>query len=318
MVATSADVARLAGVSRATVSQVLNGHAHRFATETAQKVLHAAQELDYEPSIAGRTLRRGSSDFVVALIPHTTFGSNLQDLFERMTLTLADHGYTLVLRMAGVSPRSLDRLVVGMSPAAVFSLAPLSDEDREVLNKRGVLAIDPPSVTEVDHNRAIGQLQARTLIDAGHRHIAYAHLRDERQDTYGLAREEGVRDVARVYGLEPIGVAHVALDLKEAVARLDELGPLPLAIACYNDDVAMTFLSVARDQGLEVPGDLAVIGMDHTNVSRISVPRLTTIEYDLASAAEGGTASLLRALGAGTTRPEAAPAALELIPGETV
>ena len=74
MTVTSADVARHAGLSRATVSQVLNGHAHRFADETAERVLRAAKELGYEPSAAGRMLRTGSSDFVIALVPNTTFG----------------------------------------------------------------------------------------------------------------------------------------------------------------------------------------------------------------------------------------------------
>jgi len=59
MAATSADVARHAGLSRATVSQVLNGHADRFAADTAQRVLEAAKELGYQPSTAGRMLRTG-------------------------------------------------------------------------------------------------------------------------------------------------------------------------------------------------------------------------------------------------------------------
>ncbi|GAA2971504.1 DNA-binding LacI/PurR family transcriptional regulator [Microbacterium terrae] len=70
--------------------------------------------------------------------------------------------------------------------------------------------------------------------------------------------------------------------------------------------------------GLEVPRDLALVGMDRTDLSRIAVPRLTTIEYDMVAAANAGAASLLQALGAGAPRPTVAPAVLSLIAGETI
>ncbi|QKJ20512.1 LacI family DNA-binding transcriptional regulator [Microbacterium hominis] len=318
MNATSSDVAKHAGVSRATVSQVLNGYAERFAPETAAKVFASATALGYEPSAAGRALRRGSSDFVVALLPHTTFGGNLQDLFEQMTVTLADHGYTLVLRMSGSAASTLDRMIAGMKPAAVFSLTPFTATEKAVLNRRNVLAVDPPSVSAVDYNRAIGRMQGLALADAGHRRLAFAHLRDERQDPFGFAREEGLRDVAHERELEEIEVIDVMIDLDSALAALDSLTTPGIAVACYNDDVAMALLAAARVRGLDVPRDVAVIGMDRSDLSRIAVPRLTTIEYDIASAASAGVASLLQALGAGTPQPASAPAFLTLVRGDTV
>ena len=72
MTVTSADVARHAGVSRSTVSQILNGHERRFPARTRDRVQAAASELGYQPSAAGRALVRGASDIVVALIPDMT------------------------------------------------------------------------------------------------------------------------------------------------------------------------------------------------------------------------------------------------------
>lgn len=314
---TSSDVARVAGVSRATVSQVLNGHADRFATETASRVLDAAKQLGYEPSAAGRALRRGTSNVVVALLPHTTFGGNLQDIFERMTETLSEYGYTLMLRMSSATAEPLDRLIAGLKPAAVFAITPFSPEERGVLQRRGILAIDPPSVSQVDYNRSIGQMQAEALIAAGHTLLAFAHLRDERHDPFGFAREEGVKDVAAQHGLDEVAVLHVDIDLDRAVEALRAL-PEGIAVACYNDDVAMALLSASRILGREVPSELAVIGMDRTDLSRIAVPRLATIEYDLTSAAEAGTLGLLKSLGAGAPVPGPSAAALTLIPGESI
>jgi len=317
MSATSADVARRAGVSRATVSQVLNGHEDRFAAETAEKVKAAAVELEYQPSAAGRALRRGSSDVVIALLPNTTFGGNLQDLFEQMSADLAEHGYTLVLRISNPSAQELDRVVTGMKPAAVFSLTPFSEQERAVLDHRQVLAIDPPSVSQVDHNRAIGELQAQTLIARGHTRLAYAHLQDARQDPFGFAREEGVRAVVLAHGLADIQVIRVDVAPASALAALDSLESGPVAIACYNDDVAMALLFAARTRGLDVPTEVALIGMDHTPLSRVTLPPLTTIEYDLHAAALHGTVGLLRSLGAGVPTPTLAPAELSLVEGET-
>ena len=317
MNATSADVARHAGVSRATVSQVLNGRAHKFAPQTQVKVLQAAQELDYQPSAAGRALRRGSSDFVLALIPYTTFGGNLQSLYEKMGASLAERGFTLVLQMAASSTEHLDRVVTAMRPAAVMSLTSFTDAERQLLSDRAVLAIDPPSSTQVDHNHAIGHLQARTLLEHGHRRLAFAHLQDARQDPFGSAREQGVRAAVRDAGGTDIDVIRVDIDPVVAGRSLESLAPPGVGIACYNDDVATALLHAALSRGWRIPEEVALIGMDHTPLSRITLPPLTTIEYDLESASQSAASSLLAALGA-AGMPALDSPALSVIEGGTV
>ena len=84
MTVTSDDVARAAGVSRPAVSQILNGRG-RFAPETIRRVEEMAAAMNYRPSAAARTLATGTSDLVVALVPNTTFGTNLQDVIDVLT-----------------------------------------------------------------------------------------------------------------------------------------------------------------------------------------------------------------------------------------
>lgn len=318
MIVRSADVAAHAGVSRATVSQVLNGHADRFAPETAARVFEAATELGYQPSAAGRTLRRGSSDFVLALIPNTTFGGNLQDLFERMGDQLAQRGFTLVLRMATPLVETLDRLVVGMMPAAVISLTPFSAEERAMLDGRGVIAIDPPSYAQIDHNRNIGRIQGETLIARGHLRLAFAHLQDARQDPFGEAREQGVRDAAAAAGLGEIDVVRIDIDLDDAALALDSFGARGVAVACYNDDVATTLLNAATLAGWTIPQELALIGMDRTPLSRVTIPALATIEYDMDAAAEAALHNLLAAVGDEAPSTSVGRLALRVIEGATI
>ncbi|MFJ8949261.1 LacI family DNA-binding transcriptional regulator [Streptomyces sp. NPDC102381] len=319
MAVRSEDVARRAGVSRATVSQILNGRDARFSDRTREKVRDAARELGYEPSVAGRALARGSSDVVIALIPNTTFGGNLQDVFERLTDVLAAQGLTLVLRLSVPSTESLGRLVAGMKPAAVFSLTPLGEPERTLLAERDVPVIDPVTVPGADHDHAIGALQARTLIEHGHTRLAFAHLRDVRQDPFGDGRERGVRDVCREEGLADPVVVRLGIDLDDAATALDALGPPGVAVACYNDDVAMTLLAAARRRGFRVPEDLALIGMDHTPLSAVSDPPLTTITMDLAVAADAATTSLLTRLGRPVDGvPDVSPPRPTVVAGGTV
>jgi len=299
MGATSADVARHAGLSRATVSQVLNGHAHRFAADTAQRVLEAAKELGYEPSAAGRTLRTGSSDFVIALVPNTTFGGNLQDIFDTVTDLLAQHGLTLVLRLSTQSASSLDRVIASMQPRAVLSLEPFTEAERQVLAARGVPGFDTSTGADAPSgnvNYEIGRLQAEHLVARGYKRIAFAHLRDRRQDPYGDDRESAVRAVCAAHDLPAPAVVGLQIDLDDAALALESL-ERGFGVACYNDDVAITLLNAAGRRGWRVPEDLGLIGMDRTPLSQVTTPRLTTIGYDL-SAAAGATATMaLQALG---------------------
>ncbi|PRY13947.1 LacI family DNA-binding transcriptional regulator [Kineococcus rhizosphaerae] len=313
MAATSADVARHAGLSRATVSQVLNGHAHRFAPETAQRVLRAAEELGYEPSVAGRMLRRGSSDFVIALIPHTTFGTNLQDIFDTVTDVLAQRGLTLVLRLSAASSTTLDRLLAGMQPRAVLSLQPFSEAERRILDERGVPGFD--TTTDGDLNADIGRLQAQHLVARGYRRLAFAHLRDSRQDPYGASREEAVAQVCAAAGLPAPTVLGLGINLDDATQALDALAP-GYGVACYNDDVAITLLTAAGQRGWNVPTDLGLIGMDNIPLSGVTAPRLTTIEYELSAVAQNVLAIALQALGQDDA-PTPPPIDLRIVAGGT-
>ncbi|MHC6231897.1 LacI family DNA-binding transcriptional regulator [Arthrobacter sp. MMS24-T111] len=286
MIATSEDVAKLAGVSRGSVSMILNGKGHRFSSDTRARVTKAAAELGYQPSAAGRTLAKGSSDVLLALIPNTTWGGNLQDIFQTATEDLAARGLTLLLHMATSSTAPLDRVITGMKPRAVISLTPFTDHERAVLTARGAKAFDPvTSEAESNADFQIGAVQARHLIDRGCGRLAFAHLQDARQDLFGKDREDGVRAVCRERGLSEPAVVRLGLDPVEALRALDSLELPGAGIACYNDDVAIALLSAAAGRGWRIPGDVAVIGMDNNPLSAVTSPPLTTVGYDVKAAA---------------------------------
>lgn len=296
MIPKSQDVADRAGVSRSTVSQILNGRADLFTDETQARVAEAVAELGYEPSAAGRTLARGSSDIVIALIPDTTFGRNLQDIYGALTDELAKRGLTLVLRLSSHNPESLDKLVISMKPRAILTLTALPDNQRELLKRRGVELFEPDESDATDVNAQIGAIQARHLIDRGYRRLAYAHLSDARSDPFGGARERMFVKECLARGLERPPVVYLDITPDEARTALENLGSTGFAVACYNDDVATALLYAATEMGWTVPQDLALIGMDNTPLSRLTIPPLTTMGYDPTQASESSLQTLLNRL----------------------
>jgi DNA-binding LacI/PurR family transcriptional regulator len=279
---TSFDVARKAGVSRATVSHVLNGQGERFPEETRAKVLSAAKELNYRPSPAGRALVTGRSDILVVVIPNTTFGSNLQDLVDSVTTQATQRGLSVVVRFAGRDAAETLAAVLHFRPVAVVDLGVLSPQDRETLEATGAVAIPRyrrAPEPEGDLNFLVGRTMAEELLRNGPRRLAFAALVDERLDPFGPPRYEGMKAAAVARGLPSPERLDVPLKLIGARAALKAFraGGAPVGVGCYNDDVAIAVLAAGRELGLETPRDLSVVGVDATDVGQLVSPRLTTI-----------------------------------------
>lgn len=280
MAATSEDVARVAGVSRPAVSQILNGRG-RFSPETIQRVTAAAASLHYRPSVAARTLATGRSDVVVALAPNTTYGPNLQDLIELLTREFAEVGLTLVLRFSTSPPTLFREFINAVQPRAVIApLGPSTADERAAIDALRVPLVELHDTDQHDDlNYRIGELQGEYLLSRGYEHFAYAHLHDERRDVFGDARERGFTDVLHAAGRDTEASVQLALRREEAVAALRQL-PGGTAVACYNDDVAIALLAAARELGRPVPGDVALLGMDSTLIGRLMTPVITSIAAD--------------------------------------
>lgn len=295
MVIKSEDVARAAGVSRATVSQILNGRGQRFSEPTRARVLQAAADLDYRPSIAGRALATGASDIVVVLLPNTDLSGHMQAWLERYTEELAAHGLTLVLQLTTVGRASLEQLVASLRPRAVLALWPFTAEEHVVLKQHAVVAVSPTEFDDgFDHQ--IGRVQAEYLLAKGHRRLAYVHVDDARFLAWSVPREEGVAMVCTENHLLAPITLRPRLHPDDALAAIDAL-PDGTGVACFNDDIAIALLHAAKVRGRAVPGDLGIVGMDDTALAATTHPRLATVSVDVSSAATAATRVLLASLG---------------------
>jgi DNA-binding LacI/PurR family transcriptional regulator len=284
---TSTDIARMAGVSRSTVSLILNDRDARFSPDTVRRVRECAAALGYVRSAAGRTLVRGHSDFVVVIVPYTTF-VKLQDVVETLSADLAELGFSVVVhfsvkRADDVRPSRLHHLVKALRPAGVIDLGGLSPDDGAFLEAAGC-PVFPRS--EPEFNTRIGRVQAEHLHARGHTRMAYAFLSDARDDPYGAQRATGVAEFCAARGLPRPAQLHVPIEpdgAMRALAALLQAGPRPTAVACYNDEVAVALVFAAQRLGLAVPGDLAIMGAEGYSIGQAVTPRLTTVVSDVAT-----------------------------------
>ncbi|GGV28833.1 LacI family transcriptional regulator [Actinomadura cremea] len=322
--ATSVDVARLAGVSRATVSHVLNGQVERFSEDTVERVRGAAAELGYVRSAAGRALVMGRSDFIIVVVPYATF-MRLQDVVEVISADIEEFGFTMVVHFAlsrgrGTTSSRLQHMVETMRPAGVVDLGGLTPGDREAITRSGCPVL--PRRLRSDVNRWIGTLQVRHLRARGYTEIAYAFLADARDDPYGRGRASAVAAFCEAEGLAPPSRVHVPIESEGARDVLTELARLrgwPVGIACYNDKVALALVFAAKSLGLAVPADVGVVGVEGADIGQVVSPRLTTVTSDVADAVRPFRAALAAAYGGRSPADEAAPLddAFVLLPGET-
>lgn len=298
-------MARLAGLSRATVSYVLNDTPHQAIPEaTRQRVLAAAAELGYTPSAAGRALRSGHSEVVLLLLPDWPIGPTVGQLLENLSAALADHGLTFVAH-----PRSAGRPVAevwkAITPAAVVTFEELDEVETKKLEAAGIEltvalfgARRGVRTMEIPEQRS-GRLQAEHLALAGHRRLGYAWPDDQRLLSFARARLEGVRQTCADLGLtEPVVLTvPIAPDgAAAAVRRWREVDPPVTGVCAYNDEVALAVLAGARRQGLDVPGDLAVIGVDNIPAAAVAAPPLTTVEADSQAISQYIAATITRKL----------------------
>ncbi|MGW6505200.1 LacI family DNA-binding transcriptional regulator [Nonomuraea angiospora] len=280
---TSADVARAAGVSAATVSYVLNDTpGQSIPEETRRRVLDAVKRLDYRPRGSARSLAAGRSDVVLLSIPHLSIGPGINRFVEQFATALADAGLTLVTHLAGAPGRPLPDVCAAIDASVVASLDPLDDETAQALRRAGADLVFTTEVEAHPTMRLMGRLQAEHLIDLGHRRLGYAMPEHPLLRKIADDRLAGVAEACAHAGVDPPTALDTRLD-GAAMARAARRWRREsvTAVCAYNDEVAIALLMGLRRAGLTAPGDLAVIGTDDIPLAQAADPPLSTIAFDL-------------------------------------
>lgn len=292
---TSKDVAERAGVSRTTVSFVLNDTPNvKISEETRQRVLSAARELDYHPDAAARSLasrRTGNVGLVLRQTPAQVFADAfLPTVLRGLSEVLDSSTYRILLQPLGMPDASdaLAKLVKSQHIDGLIISGPRSDDDAvHELHANGFPVVlmgqlpdsDIPFV-DVDNERAAFDATSH-LIDLGHRRIALI-THAPPAFTASQDRLAGYRRALESAGLtyDSTLVRHGDFREESGVAAMYELlkvTPRPTAVFAASDVLAFGVLEAAKSEGLRVPADLSVVGMDDVQLARYVDPPLTTL-----------------------------------------
>ncbi|MGV9944030.1 LacI family DNA-binding transcriptional regulator [Streptomyces sp. NPDC003401] len=326
------EVAERAGVSMRTVSNVVRGTG-RFSEATRERVQRAVEELGYRPNTAARRLRTGRSGVLLLAVPELTM-PYWAELTGHLLREAAAHGCTLLVEVTGGRPEAELDIVLGRTDPLVDGviLSPLALDDRAaarvpartplVLLGERVHDLPCPHVT-VDNTGAAREATAH-LLARGRRRIAVVGRQTAPHAATSATRLTGHRQALAAAGLTPdealappVAAYHRADGVAAAHALLDLPEP-PDAVFCFADTLAEGVLHAARERGLSVPGDLAVVGFDDIEAARYTAPPLTTVAPDKRELARLAVAALLRTVdGVRTDRPRVLAAGHRLVVRES-
>lgn len=283
------DVARLAGVSTATVSRVLNDPA-KVGEDTRERVHAAVDSLGYTPNFGGRMLAAGRSNTIGALIPtmaSAIFAGGLQAFQE----VLAQAGKTLLVASTDYDPtHELAQIRTLVARGAEGLLLIGSDrlpQTRDFLARRRVPHVVTWAYSDTDgavhvgfDNRRAAMDMARRVLDFGHRDLAMISGISAHNDRV-RERLAGVRAaVAACPGARLSQVVEARYDPAagaESFRRIMAAATPPTAIICGNDVLAAGALLAARQMGIVVPAQVSVVGFDDIELASLVHPPLTTV-----------------------------------------
>lgn len=280
---TSDDVARACGVSRATVSYVLNNDPRQtIPLETRERVLQAAQKLGYSPFAPARLLRSGQSRLVLAVLPFEQVDPALSRALKVLEQRLALHDLTLI-SYVGVHPQvGTMHPSAHITPSVLLSYADQTDPMVAAFLQQfhaPVLHL----LGDARMEEKVGKMQAEYLIQSGRRSLIF--LASERADVQLLShyRFRGVQQACLQWECAEPALCVLPSAREEARAALRDTlatGVPPWGICCYNDEVAFAALATLVDENIAIPFTAAVIGCDNIPLAQWSLPALTTIAFD--------------------------------------
>ncbi len=331
---THRDVARLANVSTAVVSYVINNGPRPTSTEARERVLRAIEELGYHPNAFARSLR-GQRTHTIGFIANDYCPLDISispynaGILTGLTAELkAQEHYLLIYPLViGEDLASLDKLLrSGRLDGVVVRLiqdSPATDPLMETIAATGVpcVCIERPcaerfGIISLTYDDALGASTAtRYLIEQGHRRIA--HLRGDLRYATAQARLQGYQQALRDMGL-PVdeqliqGDSWEIADAAAGMRRLLDLADPPTAVFASSDNLALTALNVLREQVYQVPHDVALVGFDDIPLAQQTVPPLTTVRIPLVELGQRAADLVLR-LVAGVDNVGSETVPLELI-----
>ncbi|MCI2256064.1 LacI family transcriptional regulator [Domibacillus sp. PGB-M46] len=285
------DVAQLSGISKTTVSRVINNKGY-VSEEKKALVLKAMEELEYHPNLSARRLRGQLTTTIGVIVPKITnpFFSYLVDAIEEAAY---EKGYQVLIFQSNEDPKKelafLNLLKTKQVDGVIMTAVENHWSKVKSFIEHGPIVlcnvyIDKSKVPTVRLNQYKGTYDGiKHLIERGHRKIAYCTGGFFKKEGKGKERNQGYQKALEEAGISinPNWVfvnQHSIEDGQQVLRKILEMDERPTAVFTGSDEVASGMIAEANVRGIQIPDDLAIMGFDDQPIARVVSPKLTTIK----------------------------------------
>jgi len=291
---TMKDIAKEAGVSVQTISNVINNRTSQISEETRKRILKLIDSFGYRPSRIARSLKRGSTKSIGLVVPDMVFHPFYPRIFDIIESELSDRGFNILLFNTREDivreKRAIDELIENKVDGIVFIRIIQKNSYMEKLPKgipivaclRAFEYLNVPSV--LTNNKKVGLLATEYLVKNGHRKIV--HIAGNEDLLAHRDRKIGYMEALKRnnISIDPNYIFHC--DYKEKNLYNEILNFLKgikgyTAIFAYNDIVAVNCIKALKKLGYKIPEDISIIGVDNLEIGELIWPSLTTIEQPI-------------------------------------
>ena len=298
---TSKDVAKLANVSQATVSMVLNKKENvSFSEETVEKVLRAAEELHYSVPSSTKPLQRDKKK-LIALFTPTMINPYYPMLNQAIEETAIPLGYNVLIcnsyRNKDIEKYYLELLTDNFVAGVIYTFSPTFPDLIRNLSESIPMVVIGENDAQLNINTVglnsykSGMLVAEHLIQLGHKNIAFITTPLENMTLSRKQRFQGILDKLTEHGLGGNFIVKASIDEIETSDSIYEIESgynltvellrehTVSAIVGVNDITACGIMNALTDNGYKIPQQISVCGFDNIFISSILHPKLTTIDH---------------------------------------
>ncbi|WP_332696039.1 LacI family DNA-binding transcriptional regulator [Halalkalibacter lacteus] len=289
--ATIEDVAKLAGLSRATVSRVINNHPY-VTEKKKQLVYQAMKELEYYPNSSAQRLRKQRTDAIAVLVPSLT-NPFFPFLIEGLEMVAVENGLQLLICQTHHNKEKelsfLNLLQTKQVDGLIFTSIENDWETIASYQECGPIIMcneykseSPVPVVRLDQVKG-SYKGARHLIEKGHKKVAYCggtkgELGADRLKGFKTAMEEFKLDVREEWMFRDSPSIECG---KKILREITSMENRPTAVFAGSDEIGVGIIKEAKSLGLRIPEDIAVIGFDDLPIAELVEPPLTTIRQPI-------------------------------------
>ena len=283
------DIAKLAGVSKSTVSRYLNNG--YVGAESREKIKKVIDETGFMPQSYAKSLRTGKTNLIGVIVPKIST-ETAPRVVQGITEVLSENNYDVLIANTNLSVEKefeyLNIFKNNQVDGVIFMGTKITPKHRKIMDKLNVPIVvvaqymdNYPCVYHDDFNAA--KYMTEYLIGKGHKNIGFIGVYEEDRSV-GLERKNGYIAALNENDLE-VDLENLKLgDFSyesgyELAKKLINKKNIPTAIFAVTDNLAIATIDCLKDNGLNVPEDVAVVSIGDTRISQVVSPKLTTIHY---------------------------------------